>query len=71
MQFGGQVSTFFRNLFYPEDGGNRFLQNAVTYLPNYMASHPRRPYSSYKSRFIPPATLSGLMYLLHIWGTEL
>jgi hypothetical protein len=25
------------NVIYPEDGGNRFLQNVVTYLPSYTA----------------------------------
>jgi hypothetical protein len=26
---------------FSEDGGSRFLENVGTYLPNYMASHPR------------------------------
>jgi hypothetical protein len=31
---------------FPEDGGNRFLQNVGSYLPNYTTSHPRRQYFS-------------------------
>jgi hypothetical protein len=27
-------------LFYLEDGGDRLLRNALTYLPNYTISHP-------------------------------
>jgi hypothetical protein len=26
---------------YPEDGGSKFIQDAGTYLPEYMAPHPR------------------------------
>jgi len=33
-------------LFYPEKGEIRFLQNVGTYLMNYMASHPRIPQPS-------------------------
>jgi hypothetical protein len=29
--------------FCPADGNCRFLQDIGTCLPNYMASHPRRP----------------------------
>jgi hypothetical protein len=34
-------SGYKRSLFYPDDGGRRFIQNAGNYLPGYMASHPR------------------------------
>jgi hypothetical protein len=37
-----------RLLFYPEDGGDRFLQNTDTYIPNYTVLHPRRPKISQK-----------------------
>jgi hypothetical protein len=33
-------------LIYLGDGGNKFLQNAVKFTPDYMASHSRRQYSS-------------------------
>jgi hypothetical protein len=29
-------------IFYPEDGGNKFLRNAVNFLPGYMASHIKK-----------------------------
>jgi hypothetical protein len=28
-------------LFYPADGGTRYLQNVGTIVPNYSASHPQ------------------------------
>jgi hypothetical protein len=31
------------SIIYPEDDESRFPQNFGTYLPNYMASHPRKP----------------------------
>jgi hypothetical protein len=31
-----------RYIFYPEDGGSRFLRNVRTYLSNYTALHSRR-----------------------------
>jgi hypothetical protein len=31
-------------LFYPEDGGSRFLQTVGKITPGYMASHPTRLY---------------------------
>jgi hypothetical protein len=33
-------------VFEPEDGRSMFLRNRVRILPNYMALHPRRSYSS-------------------------
>jgi hypothetical protein len=36
-------STNIRSLFDSEDGGSRFLRNVRTYLPEYVASNPRRP----------------------------
>jgi hypothetical protein len=29
-------------LFFPEDGGSRFLQIIGNYLPDYKVSHPKR-----------------------------
>jgi hypothetical protein len=40
--FGGTLCLHL-HYFYPKDCGRRFLQNGDTYLPNYTASHLRRP----------------------------
>jgi hypothetical protein len=40
------VTSIFRDeevLSYPEYGGNRSIRKVGTYLPNYTASHSRRP----------------------------
>ena len=34
----------FASIFYPEDGGRRFLCNMGTYLPDCMTSHPKWQY---------------------------
>jgi hypothetical protein len=38
--------------FGPEDGGGTFLKNTDELLPDYMASHHRRWYSSSQNSFI-------------------
>jgi hypothetical protein len=40
--FQGRVSLH-GLLFYLEDWGNTFLQNIINHLPDYTASHCRRP----------------------------
>jgi hypothetical protein len=37
-----QSSGMGKRIYFSEDVGSRLLQNVGTYLPNYMASHPRR-----------------------------
>jgi hypothetical protein len=36
------AASIFRVIFYLEDGGNRLLQNAGKYLPEYTTSHSGR-----------------------------
>jgi hypothetical protein len=38
-------------IFFPEDGGDTFIGNAVNFLQDYMASQPRRPQLIWKNKY--------------------
>ena len=41
-------------VFYPEDGGNKFLWNVNRFLQHYTASYLRRPYATHLRTYVFP-----------------